>query len=184
MGEKTNQKNNYFCLPLLMRRKDHGIAGTFCSCKNLDSQVPIRMKTTQKPQTCTWNQMKHICGKNHNLQWHEHLHNCASKFSGVTTLMTSPSTSLGAFAKLCLSCVYRTESLLAEGLQDGQWPEHWSHRHVRRSAVREGLLSGVVAGSLSSHSPSPVAGPDGLFITQGEKIGGKAGVNCRSGRRV
>lgn len=139
MGEKkTHQRNNKFCLYLVMRRKD--IEGTFCACKNLDSQDPVRMKNIQKLQTCTWYQRKRICGKSHNLQWldGEYPDNCAPEFSGLIRLMSSPNTSLGAFAELCLSCVYRAESLLAEGVQDGWCSEHWPDRHVRRSAVREG----------------------------------------------
>ena len=117
--------------------------GNFCSCKNLDYQVPVSMKNTRKLQTCTWYKMRQICGKSHDLQWHDgvDLDDCAPKFSGLTRLMTSRNTTLGAFAKPCLSCVYRAESLLAEGVQEGWCPEHWPHRHVRRSAAREGLLS-------------------------------------------
>lgn len=55
--------------------------------------------------------------------------------------MRPPNTSLRAFAKLCLTCVYRAESLLAESIQGGQCLEHWLHRQVRRSAARESLLS-------------------------------------------
>lgn len=104
-----------------MRRKDHGIEGDFCACKNLGSQVPVRMKNTEKLQTCTWYQMKRIYGKSHNLQWQdrEDIDNCAPKFSGLTRLMSNSSTTLGVFASLCLSCVYGTESLLAEDTQNG-----------------------------------------------------------------
>lgn len=135
-----------------MRRKDHGIEGTICACKNLDSQVPVRMKNTQKLQTCTWYQIKRIYGKAHNLQWHnrEDLDNHAPKFSELTRLTSAPNTSLGAVSKLCLSCVYRAESLLAEDVQDGWCPECQSHRCVRRCAAREDLLSGAVVGTIVS----------------------------------
>lgn len=154
-----------------MRRKDHGIEGTICACKNLDSQVPVRMKNTQKLQTCTWYQIKRIYGKAHNLQWHnrEDLDNHAPKFSGLTRLTSAPNTSLGAVSKLCLSCVYRAESLLAEDVQDGWCPEPVPQicEEVccqRRPAVR----SCGGHSSLHSHCPSPVAWPGALFITQGE----------------
>lgn len=62
--------------------------------------------------------------------------------------MRSINTLLGAFAKLCLSCVYRAESLLAEDVQDGRCPELRPHRHVRNPAAREGLLSGDVVGTM------------------------------------
>lgn len=57
------------------------------------------------------------------------------------------------------------------------------HRHVRRSAAGS-LLSGVEVGSLNSHCPSLVARPEPLFITQGAKIGWKAGVEEECKRQV
>lgn len=99
--KKPTKTMNFFCLWLLKRRKALGIEGTFCACENLDSHAHIRMKNTQKLQTCSQYQMNYICGETHNLRWHdrEDLDNCAPIFSGITTLMSCNNMCLGAFAR-------------------------------------------------------------------------------------
>lgn len=107
-----------------MRRKGHGIEGTFCSCKKNGlssscenektlrncSPVPgikqsifvVRFTTFSGMEGRTWT--------------------TAPEFSGLTRLAISLDISIGAFSRLCLSCAYRAESLVAEGVQDDRCP--------------------------------------------------------------